>query len=87
MPYRWLPDDFRERYRSVWVDIPSELWDPEKGHYLYNEYLDELEFADKMGFDGICVNEHHANAYGFAQHHGSVSRATNFPRQSGRSGQ
>lgn len=27
MPYRWLPDDFRERYRSVWVDIPSSLWD------------------------------------------------------------
>ena len=35
-----------------------------KGHELYNEYLDELEFADKCGFDGICVNEHHQNAYG-----------------------
>ncbi len=64
MPYRWLPDDFRERYRSVWVDIPSELWDSRRGHFLYNEYLDELEFAEKMGMDGICVNEHHANAYG-----------------------
>jgi len=64
MPYRWLPEDFRERYRSVWVDIPGELWNSEKGHYLYNEYLDELEFADRSGFDGICVNEHHANAYG-----------------------
>jgi alkanesulfonate monooxygenase SsuD/methylene tetrahydromethanopterin reductase-like flavin-dependent oxidoreductase (luciferase family) len=64
MPYRWLPPDFRERYRSVWVDIPSSLWDSRKGHYLYNEYLDELEFAEQMGVDGICVNEHHANAYG-----------------------
>ncbi len=36
MPYRWLPDDFRERYHSVWVDIPSALWDSRKGHYLYN---------------------------------------------------
>lgn len=64
MPYRWLPDDFREKYRSVWVDIPSALWDSRKGHYLYNEYLDELEFAEKMGVDGICVNEHHSNGYG-----------------------
>lgn len=64
MPYRFLPDDFAEKYRSVWVDVPSELFDPVKGHQIYNENLDELEFADSMGFDGICVNEHHQNAYG-----------------------
>ena len=64
MPYRFLPDDFREKYRGVWVDIPSHLFDPVKGHQLYNEYLDELEYAASMGFDGICVNEHHQNAYG-----------------------
>jgi hypothetical protein len=51
MPYRWLPEDFRECYRSVWVDIPSTLWDSRKGHHLYNEYLDELEFAEKMGVE------------------------------------
>jgi alkanesulfonate monooxygenase SsuD/methylene tetrahydromethanopterin reductase-like flavin-dependent oxidoreductase (luciferase family) len=64
MPYPYLPDRFRERYRSVWVDLPSELYDPVKGHEVYNTYLDELEFADQMGFDGICVNEHHQNGYG-----------------------
>ena len=31
---------------------------------VYHEYLDQLEFAGQLGFDGICVNEHHANAYG-----------------------
>jgi hypothetical protein len=64
MPYRFLPDDFKEKYRSVWVDVPAELYDAEKTHGLYNEFLDELEFADQCGFDGICVNEHHQNAYG-----------------------
>ena len=64
MPYPYLPDHFRERYRSVWVDLPSELYDPVKGHEVYNTYLDELEYADQMGFDGICVNEHHQNGYG-----------------------
>ncbi len=48
----------------MWIDIPSSLYDPEKGHWLYNDYLDELEFADRMGFDGICVNVHHQNGYG-----------------------
>lgn len=65
MPYRELPPDFDERYRSVWVDIPSELFDATKAHEFYNQTLDELEFAARVGFDGICVNEHHSNAYGF----------------------
>ncbi len=64
MPYPYLPDDFKEKYRSVWVDVPSDLYDPEKGHTVYNDYLDELEYAEQVGFDGLCVNEHHANAYG-----------------------
>jgi alkanesulfonate monooxygenase SsuD/methylene tetrahydromethanopterin reductase-like flavin-dependent oxidoreductase (luciferase family) len=37
---------------------------PKKGHDLYNRYLDELELAAELGFDGISVNEHHQNAYG-----------------------
>src|SRR5919197_5668310 len=64
MPYRFLPDDFPEKYRSVWVDVPSGLYEPDKGHVLYNEFLDELEHAERVGFDGLCVNEHHNNAYG-----------------------
>ncbi len=64
MPYRFLPDDFAEKHRSVWVDVDSTLFDPVKGHQIYNENLDELEYADELGFDGICVNEHHQNAYG-----------------------
>src|SRR5487761_10596 len=64
MPYPTLPPDFRDKYPSVWVDVPSALFDAETGHRSYNEYLDELEYADQVGFDGICVNEHHQNAYG-----------------------
>jgi alkanesulfonate monooxygenase SsuD/methylene tetrahydromethanopterin reductase-like flavin-dependent oxidoreductase (luciferase family) len=64
MPYRFLPDDFEQKYRSVWVDVPHSLYDPEKAAGLYHEYLDELEYAELQGFDGLCVNEHHNNAYG-----------------------
>jgi alkanesulfonate monooxygenase SsuD/methylene tetrahydromethanopterin reductase-like flavin-dependent oxidoreductase (luciferase family) len=64
MPFDGLPEDFTSRYRSVWVDIPSELFDARRMHTLYNDYLDELEYAAKCGFDAIGVNEHHNNAYG-----------------------
>jgi hypothetical protein len=64
MPYRFLPEDFERTYRSVWVDVPHHLHDPEKTRGLYQEFLDELEFAEAQGFDGLCVNEHHNNAYG-----------------------
>ena len=64
MPWPDLPDDFREQNRSVWVDIDSRLYDPERGHAVYHEYMDQLEYADSLGFDGIGVNEHHQNGYG-----------------------
>jgi alkanesulfonate monooxygenase SsuD/methylene tetrahydromethanopterin reductase-like flavin-dependent oxidoreductase (luciferase family) len=31
---------------------------------MYNDFMDELEFAADCGFDAICVNEHHSNGYG-----------------------
>jgi alkanesulfonate monooxygenase SsuD/methylene tetrahydromethanopterin reductase-like flavin-dependent oxidoreductase (luciferase family) len=64
MPYTELPDDFAEKHPCVWVDIDSRLFDPVRGHHMYNEFLDELEHAAAVGFDGICVNEHHSNGYG-----------------------
>jgi alkanesulfonate monooxygenase SsuD/methylene tetrahydromethanopterin reductase-like flavin-dependent oxidoreductase (luciferase family) len=64
MPYRELPQDVTERTRSTWVTPPRDLFDPARGHVIYNQSLDELEYAAALGFDGICVNEHHQNAYG-----------------------
>jgi alkanesulfonate monooxygenase SsuD/methylene tetrahydromethanopterin reductase-like flavin-dependent oxidoreductase (luciferase family) len=64
MPWPDLPEDFREEHRSVWVDIDSKLFDPVRANQVYHEYIDQLEYADALGFDGIGVNEHHQNAYG-----------------------
>ena len=64
MPYQDLPEDFETNNRSAWVDYPNENFNPELGQRYYSDYLDELEYADTMGFDGVCVNEHHSNAYG-----------------------
>lgn len=64
MPWPHLPRDFDRAYDSAWVTLPNRLYDPKRGHRLYNEYLDEMEYAERLGFDGLCVNEHHQNAYG-----------------------
>ena len=64
MPWPDLPDSFREDHRSVWVDIDSKLFDPARANAIYHEYMDQLEYADSLGYDGIGVNEHHQNAYG-----------------------
>jgi alkanesulfonate monooxygenase SsuD/methylene tetrahydromethanopterin reductase-like flavin-dependent oxidoreductase (luciferase family) len=64
MPYSELDLDFDKEYPATWVTLPNAYYDPKKGHELYNRYLDELEYADELGFDGVCVNEHHQTAYG-----------------------
>jgi len=64
MPYADLDMAYHEKYRAAWVVLPNTYFDPKKGHDLYNRYLDELELAAELGFDGISVNEHHQNAYG-----------------------
>jgi alkanesulfonate monooxygenase SsuD/methylene tetrahydromethanopterin reductase-like flavin-dependent oxidoreductase (luciferase family) len=64
MPYGPLDLEEAARHRAAWVVLPNSLYDPKKGADLYNRYLDELEYADALGFDGICVNEHHQTAYG-----------------------
>ncbi len=64
MPWPHLPDDFDRRYASSWVTLSNRFYDPQRGHVLYNEYLDEMERAEALGYDGLGVNEHHQNAYG-----------------------
>jgi alkanesulfonate monooxygenase SsuD/methylene tetrahydromethanopterin reductase-like flavin-dependent oxidoreductase (luciferase family) len=64
MPYADLDLEGAAKYPASWVVLPNTFYDPQKGHQLYNRYLDELEYGEQLGFDGICVNEHHSNAYG-----------------------
>ncbi|MBI4517695.1 MAG: LLM class flavin-dependent oxidoreductase [Deltaproteobacteria bacterium] len=64
MPWPHLPANSERRHRSLWITFPNRAYDPARGQALYNEYLDELERAEALGFDGLGVNEHHQTAYG-----------------------
>jgi len=81
MPYPYMPEDYLDRYETSWATIPNELYDPEIGHQLYNDYLDVFEAADRLGYDGICVNEHHQTCYGLMPSPnimaGALARRTN----------
>ena len=64
MPYPFLPDDFDQKYPSPSLTFPNKHFDRDLGNLLYHRYLDELEHADTLCYDGIGVNEHHQTAYG-----------------------
>ncbi|MGE3932873.1 MAG: LLM class flavin-dependent oxidoreductase, partial [Rhodospirillaceae bacterium] len=64
MPYPALPEAVHRAHNSMWVTMPNSHFDPKVGHDTYNRYLDELELCDALGYDGVCVNEHHQTPYG-----------------------
>lgn len=60
--YPHLPEDFAEKYPSAWVTPPPRLLDGRKAGAVYRMFLDLMEYADAVGFDGLAVNEHHQSA-------------------------
>ena len=53
MPWPYLPDDFREKHHSVWVDIPNTLYDPQKGTFRLSPVHGSTRICRAVGFDGI----------------------------------
>ena len=44
---------------AVRLTFSNSHFDPELGADLYNMYLDEYQYSEEMGFDGLMLNEHH----------------------------
>ena len=53
MPYAALDPATETTHDSAWVTLPNSHFDPAIGADLYNSYMDQLEYADALGFDGI----------------------------------
>ena len=58
MPYPYIPP--HDQVPSFRVVLPNKLFDPRRGHELYNRYLDEYCYADEMGLN-LMVNEHRSS--------------------------
>jgi len=75
MPYRHADLEAIARNRSAWVTFSNRHYEPHAGAELYHEYLDQMELADRLGFDGVCLNEHHQTAYGLMPNPGVLAGA------------
>ena len=65
MPYPYLPDDFDERLRLVGArPTRTRTLDPSSAPPCTTGTWTSSSTRDKLGFDGIAVNEHHQTAYG-----------------------
>ena len=61
-PYYHVPEDEIIKNAS-YFGVPNTHFDPVKGGELYNEYFDEVLYAEEMGFDGVMLNEHHGTPF------------------------
>ena len=56
----YTEDDVRNSFNSASrVTFPNTHFNPSVGSRIYNEHLDEWEFCEDIGFDGLMLNEHH----------------------------
>jgi len=59
MPYAEFDENEADNYPSMRLTFPNTYFDPNKAHYLFQRYLDEYQYAEEMGWDGLMINEHH----------------------------
>ena len=61
--YPHLPKNFPEMGLSSWVTTPRELMDPVKVGETFHMFIRLMQEADRCGFDGLAVNEHHQTGF------------------------
>ena len=62
MPYPFIPPG--SEIESTWVTLSNAHYDPKVGRAAVPGVPHQAVLAEKLGYDGTCVNEHHQNAYG-----------------------
>jgi len=61
-PYRTLPDDFEQNHESV-CSIPYSLTNREGVYSSIRDFMDELMFGARSGFDAVAITEHGQSSY------------------------
>ena len=60
MPHHEYPDEEAAKYPALRLEFPNAFFKREKAADNYRRFLDEYEYADEVGFDGLTINEHHS---------------------------
>ena len=58
-PYTAFPESEADKFPSMRLTFPNTYFDPRTAHDLFKRYLDEYQYAEDVGFDGLMINEHH----------------------------
>ncbi|MGY1638579.1 LLM class flavin-dependent oxidoreductase [Geodermatophilus sp. SYSU D00742] len=61
--YDGLPDQFPAPGQGGWVDSPIDMADPGRVGENYRMFIRLMQQADRDGFDGLAVNEHHQTPF------------------------
>ena len=59
LPYAAFPESEADKFPSMRLTFPNTYFDPHTAHDLFKRYLDEYQYAEEVGFDGLMINEHH----------------------------
>src|SRR3569833_880115 len=63
LPYDQHFENYK-RDKLIPYPLSREHWDPQVGARTYEEHLDNWVEMDKLGFDGVGLNEHHTTPHG-----------------------
>ncbi len=58
-PYPAFPESEADNYPSMRLTFPNTYFNPVIARDLFKRYLDEYQYAEEVGFDGLMINEHH----------------------------
>lgn len=61
-PYNDVPEEEVIK-NSSFFGVSNKFLDPVKAGAYFNRYIDEKIYAEEVGFDGVMLNEHHANPF------------------------
>ena len=64
MPFAAVDIEAVKKHGTAWVTFSNSHYNAEAGAELYHDYLDQLEYAEECGFEGVILNEHHQTPYG-----------------------
>ena len=63
LPYDHHFEDYK-RQKLIPYPLSRDHWDPEVGARTYEQHLAIWEEMDRLGFDGVGLNEHHTTPHG-----------------------
>ena len=81
LAYRKHFEDYKQA-KFMPYPLPRDHFDPETAALTYEEHLEAWEEMDRLGFDGVGLNEHHTTPHGMMNSPNMMAAAARSARRS-----